>query len=426
MKEDFLHYVWKLKHFRFLQATTTTGVPLEIFSVGEHNQNAGPDFLNARIKIGGQLWAGNVEIHIKSSDWYLHGHEKDRNYDNVILHVVWEDDIEVFRSDNSVIPALELKEAVSETTLKNYRALFRKRTAFINCEKDITSVKPIVVQNWLERLYFERLEDKAQMVMQELKKSRNDWEAVLFTLLMKNFGLHVNGDAFYSIATAVEYKIIRKIRNKPLQLEALLFGLAGWLADPGEEQYKLLLHQEYDYLKHKFKLSETGIIPPGFSRLRPANFPTIRLSQLAVLYVTHQRLFSRLMAAATVADFHAIFNIKTTSYWATHYTFGKEIPKREKKLSPAFIQLIIINTILPLKWCYAQYTGKDSSDDIYRLIRELQPEDNSIIKKYKALHIHITSAMESQALLQLYRRYCSKQQCLRCAIGNSLIGSRGK
>ncbi|MCB0376107.1 MAG: DUF2851 family protein, partial [Sinomicrobium sp.] len=262
MKEDFLHYVWKLKNFRFLNLTTSKGEPVEIFSVGEHNSNAGPDFLNARIKIGGQLWAGNVELHVKSSDWYLHGHEKDANYDNVILHVVWEDDTEIFRKDNSPIPALVLKEAVSPQTLDNYRELFGRHTAFINCEKAITTVSGIVLQNWLERMYFERLEAKSEAVFRELKASGNDWEAVLFRLLMKNFGLNVNGDAFYSIAQAVDYKIVRKISAEPLQLEALLFGLSGLLDEPSEDRYKTCLKQEYDYIKHKFRISGKGIISP--------------------------------------------------------------------------------------------------------------------------------------------------------------------
>lgn len=423
MKEDFLHYIWKLKKFQLLNLVTSKGESIVIFSVGKHNQNSGPDFLNANIKIADQLWAGNVEIHVKSSDWYMHGHEKDSNYDNVILHVVWEDDIEIFRKDNSVIPTLVLREVISETTLKSYRKLFDKNTAFINCEKDIASVNAVVLQNWLERLYFERLEDKSEFIFQELKSSGNDWETVLFRLLMKNFGLKVNGDAFYSIAKAVDYKIIRKISDNPVQLEALFFGLAGFLDDISTDTYTTTLKNEYDYLKHKFQLSGNGVIKPGFFKLRPANFPTIRLSQLVMLYNTHQNLFSKIIAAAHINACYEIFKSTTSRYWVSHYTFSKVTSKKEKKLSAAFIQLIIINTILPLKFCYSVYTGKDVNDEIVHIINNLKAEENSIIKKYRSLNVNVCSAMESQALLQLYNKYCTKHKCLQCSVGSCLIRS---
>lgn len=423
MKEDFLHYVWKLKKFRVLNLTTSKGDSIVISSTGLHNQDSGPDFLNATIRIAGQLWAGNVEIHVKASDWYRHGHEKDRHYNNVILHVVWEDDIEVFRKDNSVVPTLVLKNIVSGTTLKNYQKLLRKNTAFINCEKGIASVNAVVLQNWLERLYFERLEEKSKFIFRELERSGNDWEAVLFRLLMKNFGLKVNGDAFYSIAKTIDYKIIRKIRHDPIQLESLFFGLAGFLDDPpiGTATYKRNLKEDYHYLQHKFRFSDAGIIRPKFSKLRPANFPTIRLSQMAMLYNRHQNLFSKIIATTHIEACAALFDVAASEYWNSHYTFGKTTSKSIKKLSSVFIELIIINTILPLKFCYSIYTGRDINDELCDMISSLKPEDNMFIKKYRALGINVRSAMESQALLQLYNTYCIKHQCLRCAVGHCLI-----
>ena len=421
MKEEFLHHVWKFKNFRFLDLKTSKGEPVILFSTGAHNPNEGPDFLNARIKIADQLWAGNVEIHVKSSDWYLHGHEKDNNYANVILHVVWEDDVAVFRKDNTAIPALVLKEVVSETTLHNYQHLFHSTKTFINCEKQIYAVDDFSVKNWLERLYFERLEEKSEIVMQELQATKNDWEAVLFRLLMKNFGLYVNGASFYSIATAAGYAMVRKIRNNVLLLEALFFGLAGFLDDASEDHYTNNLREAYTFLKQKFGISGTGIIKPKFAALRPANFPTIRLAQLAMLYHTHQNLFSGIMAATTLKAYNTIFAVKTSPYWTTHYTFGKSTLKRAKKLTPAFVQLLVINTVLPLRFCYAKHRGEDHNEDIIRLIKALKPENNTIIEKYKTMQVNVPSAMESQALLQLYRKYCTKHKCLQCAVGNRLI-----
>ncbi len=423
MKEDFLHYVWKLKRFRFLNLKTSEGSPVEIYSTGTHNHHAGPDFLNARIRIDGQLWAGNVEIHVKSSDWYLHGHEKDNNYNNVILHVVWEDDIAVFRKDNTAIPALALKAIVSKTTIGNYKRLFTTNKRFINCEKHLASADNFVWQNWLERLYVERLEEKSEFIFRELKDSGNDWEAVLFRLLMKNFGLHINGAAFYSIAKAVDYSLIRKTGANPLMLEALFFGLAGFLDDAFSDRYKSELTKEYEYLKHKFRISDQGIISPKFFRLRPANFPTVRLSQFARLYSTHQHLFSEIIAATTPEAYYNLLRVTASEYWTIHYTFGKASSKKEKKLSISFMQLLIINTILPLKFCYSKHMGKDNNEELITTISALQPENNSIIEKYKALYTAVPSAMESQSLLQLYNNYCSKHKCLQCAVGNQLIGS---
>ena len=275
MQEDFIHYIWKHKKFEVSNLRTTNNEVVSIVSVGMHNQNTGPDFFNAQLKIGEQLWAGNVEIHVKSSDWFLHNHETDSNYDNVILHVVWEHDTEVFRKDNSSIPTLEIEPYVSKSALDHYEKLFSKSQKWINCEQDFPSVDDFILKSWLERLYFERLERKSETIKQLLVDSKNDWEAVLFKMLAKNFGLKVNGDAFLSMANSIDFSVLRKLQPNQTQLEALFLGQAGLLEDNIQEPYYMHLIKEYQYLKQKFKLSNNNVQPIQFFRLRPPNFPTL-------------------------------------------------------------------------------------------------------------------------------------------------------
>ena len=321
MKEDFLHYLWKFKKFEFLQAKTTAGEILEINQVGLHNQSqSGPDFFNAKIKIGNQLWAGNVEVHKKSSDWYAHHHQTDSAYDNVILHVVWEHDVEVYRKDNSPIPTLTLKEIADQNALDNYNNLLGVQASrWINCEPDFSDFENFDIENWLERLYIERLEHKSKVINEILKQNANDWEATLFCMLAKNFGLNINGEAFLSIARSIPFSEIRKIEDN-LQMEALLFGQAGLLHKPYDHPYFIKLKTEYTYLKHKLKLSTKGVLPVSFFRLRPQNFPTIRLAQLAALYTTHQKLFYQLIEQSDVKKIKDLFSVSASSFWNTHFT----------------------------------------------------------------------------------------------------------
>lgn len=421
MKEDFLQYLWRFRKFKTLSLLTSQGEPFEIIHPGTPNEHAGPDFFNAQLKIGNQLWAGNVEIHVKASDWYLHGHEKDKAYTNVILHVVWEDDVAVFRADDSVLPAFVLKEVVDPSILENYKKRLYTRQTFINCENDLTAVPPVVIKNWLERLYVERLEEKSKLILAEQKAVANDWEAILFRLLMKNFGLNVNGTSFYSIAQAIDYSIVRKIQPDPLRLEALLFGLAGFLSDIPEDAYQAELKKEYEYLKYKHQWTDATLIPPVFFRLRPSNFPTIRLSQIAQLYSHQPNLFSEAMQARTVEEAYQCLRTSTAPYWKEHYTFGKKSPKKDKKLSTDFLQLLLINTLLPLKFCYATAMGKENIDEILQWVYQLNPETNTLVEMYKKFGVSASSAMESQALVQLNHNYCNKNACLRCAIGNDLL-----
>ncbi len=422
MKEEFLHYLWKFKKYAFAKAKTTTGQTINFTQVGQHNHFAGPDFTNAIIAIDGQTWAGNVEIHIKSSDWYAHNHEKDPAYDNVILHVVWEHDIEIYRKDNSVIPTLVLKELVTDEALARYYNLFSNiQKKWINCEKDLNEVPAIIQNNWLERLYFERLENKTEPIKLLIKELKYDWEAALFAVLMRSFGTKINGASFYSIARHIDFTIIRKVAQEPFQLEALLLGLGGLLPEDTTDSYVLQLQGEYDYLKKKFKINSNGILPVQFFKLRPDNFPTIRLSQVSQLYFKEKQLFQKLMFG-TLSEIYETLNSSASVYWDTHFSFGATQKARKKKLSKSFIDLIIINTIIPLRFLYGKHRGADVDDEILSMIQHIKPEFNSIVKKFNLIRDKAQNAQETQSLLELKSQYCDLHKCLQCANGNYLIG----
>ena len=333
MKEDFLHYLWKYKLFAIKKLRTVQNIPLEIIKSGQHNFNSGPDFFNSKLKIGKEVWAGNVELHVRSSDWYVHGHESDANYDNVILHVVWTNDIEVYGSNNQVIPTLELNKIVSKGLLKKYQKLFSKPVQWINCENDIHSIDKFTLNNWLERLYFERLEHKSIEIQQLLETCTNDWEVTLFKLLTKNFGLKVNGESFLNLANSLNFKVVRKERGHLNKLEALFFGQAGMLFKEIEDGYYIILQKEYKYLQRKYDLTPLNKGQFQFFRLRPSNFPTIRLSQLSKLYFAKSSLFAKILNAKSKDDFYKIFDIEPSEYWQWHYNFSSASSKRTNKLT---------------------------------------------------------------------------------------------
>ncbi|PCH53875.1 MAG: hypothetical protein COC22_01470 [Flavobacteriaceae bacterium] len=421
MKENLLHFIWKLKLFSSKNLQTINGEIISIISTGIRNSNTGPDFLNAKITINKQLWAGNIEIHIHSSDWYAHNHEVDENYDAVILHVVWEHDVEVFRNSNEAIATLELKNFISKGLLNKHEQLFGKTKKWINCEQDIAAINPFVLSHWFERLYFERLEHKSIQIGQLLIKNNNDWEATLFILLAKNFGLKINADAFLNFAQSFDFSIVRKISSKPEQVEALFFGQAGLLLNTSESVYFIKLKAAYEYLQLKFKLISISNNQVQFFRLRPNNFPTIRLSQLALLYSHYQNLFSKIMEINTIQGFYDLLNVSTSKFWETHYTFEKESKQSAKKLTKSFVDLLLINTIIPLKFMFLKSLGESDFSAIIAIIEKIKPEKNTIISNFSDLKIKSNNAFETQALLQLKNEYCNKQLCLQCSIGKELL-----
>lgn len=421
MQEAFLHYVWQFKKFDTSNLKTTVGEAISLLNNGQPNINSGPDFFNVQLEIDGQLWAGNVEIHIKSSDWYVHSHEIDPNYDNVILHVVYEHDTDIFRKNNSIIPTLQLKHLIHANVFNNFQKLVMSPHKWINCDPDFADVDNFVISNWLERLYIERLERKSRTIEVLLKSSKNDWEGVLFKLLAKNFGLKVNGDAFFSMANSFDFSVVRKMQSQPLQLEALFFGQSGLLETPVENGYFQNLSLEYQFIKQKFNLSNDQVIPLQFFRLRPPNFPTIRISQLAMLYHQHANLFTKLMAANTIEELYSLFQVGTSEFWQTHFTLEKVSRDSKKVLTKNFIDLLLINTVLPLRFCYLQHLGKPASESCLLMAHKIASEQNGIIKGFNAMKPISDSALTSQALIQLKTEYCDKNKCMACVIGNSLL-----
>ena len=420
MKEDFLHYIWKFKKFDFPDLKTTNGENLIIINSGQYTQLAGPDFFNAQIEIDNQKWAGNVEIHLKSSDWYLHNHERDDNYDSVILHVVWEHDTEIFRKNNTEIPVLELKNLVSKSVLENYEILMQPKS-WIFCEKSLENISEFTLKSWQERLFFERLERKSKPIQDLLIITNQDWEAILFNLLAKNFGLNTNGEIFLKIAKSIPFNIVRKESFEVENLEALIFGNAGLLDLEKEDVYYKDLQFRFYYLLQKYQLEKTIIEPLQFFKHRPDNFPTIRLSQLANLYHKHQNLFSKIIAITSVKNIYEILDVSVSNYWQTHYQFDKESPKKKKLLSKSFIDLLIINTILPIQFAYAKYQGKEISEDLIEILNQIAPESNAVIDKFKSFGIISKNAFDSQSLLQLKNEYCNKSRCMDCSIGMELM-----
>ncbi|MFT5251152.1 MAG: hypothetical protein ACI87N_000123 [Flavobacteriales bacterium] len=420
MREDFLHYLWKYKKMDVLKLRTKNNEEIQIINVGQYLEKAGPDFFNAQLNIGNQKWAGNVEIHLKSSDWYVHNHERDEAYENVILHVVWEHDTEIFRKDNSVIPVLELKNYVDHNLVLKYQSLVLPKT-WMFCEKDIHTIDPFSFKNWQERLFFERLESKSKPIFELLAQTNNDWEGVLFCLLAKNFGLNTNGESFLKMATSMPFSIIRKECSDVTNLEALFFGSTGLLAVEKEDTYFKDLKKRYTYLIHKHQLEISFFGQLQFFKHRPDNFPTIRLAQLANLYHVHHNLFSRFIALNSVKDIYAVLEVEVSDYWISHYVFDKVSPAKKKKLSHSFADLIVINTLIPLQFAYAKSQGKEIVDDLIKLLTEVATEKNSVIEKFASFGIKCKDAFDSQSLLQLKNEYCNKSKCMECVVGTTLL-----
>lgn len=426
MKEDFLHYIWKYQKFQTPLIQTEEGEQIKVFQTGFHNQDqSGPDFFNAKLSVGNQVWAGNVEIHVKSSDWYVHHHESDEAYDSVILHVVWQHDMEVYRKNNSTLPTLSLSNIVQKSTLQAYENLMNKTSKWINCENFFPTIDHSLLQLWIERLFLERLESKAVFISNLAKNYNYDWEAVAFIILAKSFGLNVNGDYFFQMAQHTPFSLIQKYRHNLTQLEAILLGQSRLLED-SENAYIKNLMNEYSYLQQKHQL-----VPmqnkPQFFRLRPPNFPSIRLAQLASLYHKTSSLFTELMKSKTKSEISSLMQVEVSEFWKTHYNINSKSKSSKKKLTPKMIDLLIINTITPLQFAYQKYLGNsDFSEDIWNIMRTLASEENSIVNKFNDLRKGtINSAVESQACIHLKKKYCDQLACLKCSVGIHLLKNNG-
>lgn len=419
MQEDFLHYIWQYQKLKTTALNSVQGNCLQVISPGVHNLNSGPDFYNSRIVIGNQEWVGTIEIHLKASDWYVHEHQNDATYDNVVLHVVWENDIAVFDASQNAIETLVLKNVVDENLLHNYQQLLQRKN-WINCETQIHNVGEFTRSFWKQKLLVQRLHRKTRDFQLQLDDLQNNWEALLFHLLANNFGLKINAFAFFQLSKNISFNVFKKEISNVSSLEALLFGQSNLLGKLLDDEYAVGLQKEYQYLKHKYQLKDS-LVKLQFFRLRPASFPTIRLSQFAVLYYHQKNLFSKIIEVKTIEGIHELFSVSASSYWDVHYTFGKETSKRKKRVSKSFIELLALNTIIPIKFMYANSVGKDNFEELLQLYRGLKPEKNNIVNRFKDLKVVVVNSADTQSLIELKTQYCNQHKCLRCEIGNKLL-----
>ncbi len=421
MTEELLHHLWKFRLFNQLGLLTITNEHIEILNVGEHNHDAGPDFFNSKIKIADTLWAGNVEVHIHASDWKKHAHQHDKSYDNIILHVVYHADEQIYRASGEAIPTLEIASRIASFYYQNYLK-FKLSTDWIPCEKQIRMVPAIVLNATLDRLLVERLEEKSTVISRMLNVNKMNWEETFYQVLARNFGFKTNALPFELLAKSLPLLVLGKQKSSLLQIEALLFGQAGFLEEHFQDRYPQQLQNEYVFLKQKFKLHPIENHLWKFLRLRPVNFPTVRIAQFAKLIYDSVHLFSKIMEAEELITLKQLLNMEVSDYWKSHYLFDKTSAIRAKKLGDDSIQNLIINTIVPFLFVY----GKARGEEIYveralRLLEELEGENNSVINNWKSLNVPTERAYATQALLQLKNKYCDEKKCLHCSIGNYLL-----
>lgn len=421
MKENFLHFLWRFGRFDHTDLVSTTGEKIDIIHPGELNGHAGPDFSNARLRIGGTQWAGNVEMHLKASEWSAHNHQNDDAYRNVILHVVMEEDQPVLRKDGSRIPCLEMKKRVPANLLGTYQKILHN-AYWIPCQHQFAAVPAMTKNLWLDRLLVERLERKTEFIKAVLRENKADWEETFYQFTARNFGLKINVEPFELLARSLPQQFLARHKDNLLQIEAMVFGQAGMLEKEFTEDYPNQLKQEYLFLKAKFNLSPMNEVMWKFLRLHPGNFPTVRLAQFARLIYRSVHLFSKILEVENLKEIEELFSVKLDGYWFTHYTFGKESEKRNKSFGKQAIHLLTINTIVPFLFLYGNEIKEDNfKEKAFRLLEEIKPEKNTIIKGWETLGMVAESAYQTQALLQLKNEYCDQRRCLECAVGGAIL-----
>jgi hypothetical protein len=423
--EDFLHYVWKFKLFDFRNLQTTDGEAVEVLSAGIHNFDAGADFQNARIKIGDTVWAGNAEIHVSSADWYKHNHSTDAAYNNVILHVVYRNDQPVILPNNKALPTVELFNRIPAELYGRYHQMVYGNQQIIPCEGSIKTVNSLSVHNWLTRVLVERLQKKADAVINTLQINTGNWEETFYQYLAANFGFKINALPFELMAKALPQGLLGKHKTSALQIEALIFGQAGFLEDDFTEPYPLNLKAEYSYLQKKYNLIPVEKHLWKFLRLRPSNFPTVRLAQFAGLITECNHLFSKILEERSVAGLRKLFsNIVVNEYWDTHYRFGTASKFSVKSFGDASIDLLLMNTVAVFLFSYGNYYQLPGYiDRSLELLENLPIEQNYIVNDFEVLGVKAKNAFESQALLELRKSYCNPKRCLQCGIGNQILST---
>jgi hypothetical protein len=415
MTEKLLQYIWKFQYFNRNELFTETGEALEIVHPGQWNTNQGPDFTDARIKIGDTLLAGTIELHLQSSQWQKHRHHKDDNYNNVILHVVLEDD-----EKNNRIPTLTLHHRIPGLLLQQYREWMQNQ-GFIPCQRSLQQVNSLVWVNWKTRLTVERLQRKSGYVLQLLQQNNNHWEEAFWQLLAKNFGGSINAEAFEAIARSVPVTLLAKHKNQLQVLEAILLGQSGLLQNVFSESYPRLLQREYRFWQKKYQLNKISV-PVHFLRMRPASFPTVRLAQLAMLVHHSSHLFSKIKLITAVKDVADLLDTTANDYWHYHYRPDEVSAFKKKRLGRDMVNNLLVNTVVPVLFAYGLYHNDQVfKDRALQWLEALKPESNAVTNAWRGLGVCNKQAGDSQALLELKTEYCDKKKCLDCVIGNALL-----
>lgn len=421
MKEEFINFLWKYRLFNTTDLITTTGSKLQVLDPGTLNSDSGPDFSAARIKIDNTTWAGNIEIHTKSSDWFKHGHQDDDAYNNIILHVVMHHDKDISDKAGNIIPVFEVRRFFDSALLSKYERIISSKT-WIPCAAFLNNADHMIVMNWLSRLLVERLENKSEEILKFLKYFENNWEQTFYYFLARNFGFKVNASPFALLAQKTPYLILGRHKNDLTLIEALLFGQAGFLSQEYKDAYPNILKKEYEFLRHKYNLSPIDKSLWKFGKLRPSNFPTLRIAQFSKLIHKSSGLFSKLINAGSINEIKELFDLQSSPYWKNHYLFDKPSPGRTKQMGDSAIYNIIINTLVPMKFVYgSEHMKPEIKEQAISLLTGLPAEENIIIKNWKQLGIVPANAGESQALIELKKYYCTPKKCLNCAIGLNLI-----
>lgn len=426
MQEDFLHFIWQYQYFQKKELHTQQGQQLIVLNTGKLNTHSGADFDYAKIKLDGVEWIGTIEIHLKSSDWNTHQHQRDTQYNNVILHVVWEDNKPIRRSDNTPIPTLVLKNRVDIRWLPRYQSLLKGKNA-VPCAKQIEQVHSLPKTQTLDRALVQRLETKAFLVRALLIKNKYDWEETAYQLLAKNFGFKINAEPFLRLSQSLPLRYLQKHRDQLIQIEASLFGQAGFLVEEHvEDKYYASLRREYTFLNRKYNWVDSYLNPGHwrFMRMRPPNFPTVRIAQFAALIYKNTSLFSLFLYAHS-QDIMKQLKVCQSDYWQNHYHINQVAKRKLPNLGEKSIENIIINTVVPLLAAYAHIKQEPRfMDKALRILEELRAEDNKVLRLWRNLGWKINNAYDSQALLELHNAFCVPKKCLQCAIGLEII--RGK
>ena len=423
MKEHVLHFIWQHQYFNHNDLQCEDGQLITIIKKGNKNTNEGPDFDLALVKIGNIEWAGTIEIHIRSSDWNLHRHSAHNAYNNVILHVVWDNDTQIINNDGMPIPTLVLKNNVSKELIAKCNSLIENIQP-IPCSSQFENVNYLTKIGMLERVLVSRLERKAELVLGLLDQNKGDWEETAYQVLAQNFGFKVNAAPFLRLAQNLPFKMLLKHTEDTLQMEALLFGQAGMLEEESVDEYYWSLKREYQFLSHKYQLSANKLAKNEwkFMRMRPPNFPTIRLSQLASLLVAAKGFFSQIIEQENLGKLKNLFAVQQSEYWQKHYQFGKISARKLNGIGAEAADTLIINTVCVILVAYSIYkSDEEYLEKAMQLLEQLGCEGNAITRQWDELGVHAKNAFDSQAQIELFNEYCTKKQCLNCMIGHELL-----